>query len=205
MGSLDLSFVIFDHLYNLSNSKYMFPGESISSQFDKNLVLNPVQSVHTLVVTVALSRSAFSFSFHCCASSLMFCRVSRILNCSVLILFLFIEKYSLMFVMNSLVVFHFPLKEGHDPKRFVGCGAVAIVGSPEGGLGSGVGGSGSLGGSMSIGSPLFSGSSFSLKGSGELGDPGLSTFIGSPCPDKDNPVKGLSIECSARSLESGSC
>ena len=87
--------------------------------------------------------------------------------------------------MNSLVIFRFPLKDGHDPKRFMGCDAVAIVGSPEGGLGGGVGGngSGSLGGSMSIGSPLFS-----LKGSGELGDPGLSTFIGSPCPDKDNPV-----------------
>ena len=88
----------------------------------------------------------------------------------------------------------------------MGCDAVAMVGGPEGGLGGGVGGgSGSLGGSTSIGSPLFSGSSFSLKGSGELGDLGLSTFIGSPCPDKDNPVKGLSTECSARSLESGSC
>ena len=94
MGSLDLSLVTFDHLYSLSNSEYAFPGESISSQFDKNLVLNPVQSVHNLVVTVALSRSTFSFSFHCCASSLMFCRASRILNCSVLILFLFIAKYN---------------------------------------------------------------------------------------------------------------
>ena len=84
-----------------------------------------------------------------------------------------------MFVMNSLAVFHFPLKEGHDPKRFVGCDAVAIVGGPDGGLGGGVdgiGGSGSSGGSTSIGSPLFSGSSFSLKGSGELGDLGLSTL-----------------------------
>ena len=54
-------------------------------------------------------------------------------------------------------------------------------------------------------SPLFSGSSFSLKGSGVLGDPGLSTFIDSPCPDKDNPVKGLSTECFTRSLESRSC
>ena len=44
-----------------------------------------------------------------------------------------------------------------------------------------------------------------MKGSGVLGDPGLSMFIDSPCPDKDNPVKGLSTECSARSLESGSC
>ena len=202
MGSLDLSFVIFDHLYSLSNSKYAFPGESISSQFDKNLVLNPVQSVHTLVVTVVPSRSTSSFSFHCCASSLIFCKASRILNCSMLILFAFIAKYSSMLVMNSLAVFHFPLKEGHDPKRFVGCDAVAIVGGPEGGLGGGVGGggSGSLGGSMSIGSPLISRSSFSLKGSGELGDLGLSTFIGSPCPDK-----GLSTERSARSLESGSC
>ena len=43
-----------------------------------------------------------------------------------------------MFVMNSLAVFCFPLKEGHDPKRFVGAGAVAIVGSPSGGLGGGV-------------------------------------------------------------------
>ena len=94
------------------------------------------------------------------------------------------------------------MKEGHDPKRFMGCDAVAIVGGPDGGLGGGVGGgSGSSGGSMSIGSPLFSGSFFSLKGSGELGDPGLSTFIDSPCPDKDNPVKGLSAECSARSLD----
>ena len=120
MGNLDLSFVIFDHLYNLSNSEYTFPGESISSQFDKNLVLNPVQSFHILVVTVVLSRSAFSFSFHCCASSLMFCKASRIFNCSVLILFLFIAKYSSMFVMNSLAVFRFPLKDGYDPKRFVG-------------------------------------------------------------------------------------
>ena len=55
-----------------------------------------------------------------------------------------------MFVMNSLAVFRFPLKEGHDPKRFMGCDAVAIVGGPEGGLGGGVGGiggSGSSGGS----------------------------------------------------------
>ena len=210
MGSLDLSLVTFNHLYNLSNSKYAFPSESISSQFAKNLVLNPVQSFHHLAVTVSLSRSTFSFSFHCCASSLMLCRVSRILNCSVLILFSFIVKYSSIFVMNSLAVFCFPLKEGHDPKRFVGAGAVAIVGGPSGGLGGGVGGgsglgSGVLGGSTSIGSPLFSGSSFSPKGSGVLGDPGLSTFIDSPCPDKDNPVKGLSTECSARSLESGSC
>ena len=51
----------------------------------------------------------------------------------------------------------------------------------------------------------FSGSLFSLKGSGELGDLGLSMFIDSPCPDKDNPVKGLSTECSARSLASRSC
>ena len=93
----------------------------------------------------------------------------------------------------------------------MGCDAVAIVGGPEGGLGSGVGGGGSgfgsgvLGGSTSIGSPLFSGSSFSPKGFGVLGDLGLSTFMDSPCPDKDNPVKGLSTECSARSLESGSC
>ena len=132
----------------------------------------------------------------------MFCRASRILNCSVLILFSFIAKYSSMFVMNSLAVFCFPLKEGHDPKRFVGWDAVAIVGGPGGGLGGGVGGngSGSSGGSMSIGSPLFS-----SKGFGELGDPGLSKFIDSPCPDKDNSVKGLSTECSARSLESGSC
>ena len=43
-------------------------------------------------------------------------------------------------MMNSLAVFHFPLKEGHDPNRLVGCGAVAIVGGPSGGLGSGVGG-----------------------------------------------------------------
>ena len=110
-----------------------------------------------------------------------------------LILFSFIAKYSLILVMNSLAVFCFPLKEGHDPKRFVGCDAVAIVGGPEGGLGGGVGGiggSGSSGGSTSIGSPLFSGSFFSSKGSGDLGDPGLSTFIDSPCPDKDNPVKG---------------
>ena len=75
-----------------------------------------------------------------------------------LILFSFIAKYSLIFVMNSLAVFHFPLKEGHDPKRLVGAGAVAIVGGPSGGLGSGVGsgglglGSGVLGGSTSIGS-----------------------------------------------------
>ena len=62
----------------------------------------------------------------------MFCKASRIFNCSVLILFLF--------MMNSLAVFHFPLKEGHDPNRLVGCGAVAIVGGPSGGLGSGVGG-----------------------------------------------------------------
>ena len=48
-----------------------------------------------------------------------------------------------MLVMNSLAVFCFPLKEGHDPKRLVGCGAVAIVGGPEGGLGSGVSGGGS--------------------------------------------------------------
>ena len=198
-------------MYSLSNSEYAFPGESISSQFNKNLVLNPVQSVHNLVVTVALSRSAFSFSFHCCASSLMFCRASRILDCSVLILFLFIAKYNSMFVMNSLVVFCFPLKVGHDPKRFMGCDAVAIVGGPEGGLGGGVGGgglglgSGVLGGSTSIGSPLFSGSSFSLKRSSVLGDLGLSMFMDSPCPDKDSPVEGLSTECSARSLESGSC
>ena len=87
-----------------------------------------------------------------------------------------------MFVMNSLAVFRFPLKEGHDPKRFVGCDAVAIVGGPEGGLGSGVGGvGGSSGRSTSIGSPLFSGSFFSSKGSGDLGDLGLSTFIDSPC------------------------
>ena len=138
MGSLALSFKTFDRLYNLSNSEYAFPGESISSQFAKNRVLNPVQSFHVLVVTVTLSRSAFSFSFHCCASSLMFCKASRILNCSVLILFSFIAKYSSMFVMNSLAVFCFPLKEGHDPKRFVGAGAVAIVGSPSGGLGGGV-------------------------------------------------------------------
>ena len=78
------------------------------------------------------------------------------------------------------------MKEGHDPKRLVGCDAVAIVGGPEGilggGLGGGVsgGGSGSSGRSTSIGSPLFSGSFFSFKGSGELGDPGLSTFIDSP-------------------------
>ena len=206
MGSLDLSFMTFDRLYSLSNSEYAFPGESISSQFNKNLVLNPVQSVHNLVVAVTLSRSAFSFSFHCCASSLMFCKASRILNCSVLILFSFIAKYSSMFVMNSLAVFHFPLKEGHDPKRLVGCGAVAIVGGPEGGLGGGVGGGGSglgsgvLGGSTSIGSPLFSGNSFSPKGSSVLGDLGLSTFMDSPCPDK-----GISTECSARSLESWSC
>ena len=191
MGSLALSFKIFDRLYNLSNSEYAFPGESISSQFAKNLVLNPVQLFHVFAVTVVLSRSAFSFSFHCCASSLMFCKASRIFNCSVLILFLFIAKYSLIFVMNSLAVFRFPLKEGHDPKRFVGCDAVAIVGGPGGGLGGGVGGLGSSGGSMSIGSPLFSGSFFSSKGSGDLGDPGLSTFIDSPCPDKDN-LKGLS-------------
>ena len=140
MGSLDLSLVTFDCLYSLSNSKYAFPGESISSQFDKNLVLNPVQSVHTLVVTVALSRSTFSFSFHCCVSSLMFCRVSGIFSCFVLILFSFIAKYSSIFVMNSLAIFCFPLKEGHDPKRFMGADAVAIVGGPSGGLGSGVGG-----------------------------------------------------------------
>ena len=48
-----------------------------------------------------------------------------------------------MFVMNSLAVFHFPWKDGHDPKRFMGCDAVAMVGGPEGGLGSGVGGGGS--------------------------------------------------------------
>ena len=116
----------------------------------------------------------------------MFCKASRIFNCSVLILFSFIAKYNSMFVMNSLAVFCFPLKDGYDPKRFVGCDAVAMVGGPDGGLGSGVGGgSGSLGGSTSIGSPLISGSFFSLKGSGELGDPGLSTFIDSPCPDKE--------------------
>ena len=91
-------------------------------------------------------------------------------------------KYSSMFVMNSLAVFRFPLKEGHDPKRFVGCDAVAIVGGPGGGVGGGGSGLGSgvLGGSTSIGSPLFSGSSFSPKGSSVLGDPGLSTFIDSP-------------------------
>ena len=55
MGSLDLSLVTFDRLYNLSNSEYVFPGESISAQFDKNLVLNPVRSVHNLVITVMLS------------------------------------------------------------------------------------------------------------------------------------------------------
>ena len=71
-----------------------------------------------------------------------------------------------MFVMNSLAVFRFPLKVGHDPKRFVGCDAVAIVGGPGGGVGGGSGlGSGVSGGSMSIGSPLFSGSSLSSKGS----------------------------------------
>ena len=110
--------------------------------------------------------------------------------------------------MNSLAVFRFPLKEGHDPKRFVGCDAVAIVGGPDGGLGGGVGGisgSGSSGRSTSTGSPLFSGSFFSSKGFGDLGDLGLSKFIDSPCPDKDNPVKGLSAECSTRSLQSGSC
>ena len=69
-----------------------------------------------------------------------------------------------MFVMNSLAVFRFPLKVGHDPKRFVGCDAVAIVGGPEGGLGGGGSGlrSGVLGGSTSIGSPLFSGSLLGL-------------------------------------------
>ena len=73
-----------------------------------------------------------------------------------------------MLVMNSLAVFHFPLKEGHDPKRLVGA-SVAIVGGPSGGLGSGVGGGGSglgsgvLGESTLIGSPLFSGSSFSFE------------------------------------------
>ena len=175
MGCLDLSFITFACLYNLSNSEYVFPGESISSQFAKNLVLNPVQSFHCLVVIVVLPRSTFSFSFHCCASSLIFCRASRIFNCSVLILFSFMAKYSSMFVMNSLAVFCFPLKDGHDPKRFVGCDAVAIVGGSDGGLGSGVGGggSGSDGGSMSIGSPLSSASPPSSKGFGELDAPGV--------------------------------
>jgi hypothetical protein len=53
------------HLFNLSNSEYAFPDESISSQFFKNQVLNPVQSSGHLSVTVASSKSVFSFSFHC--------------------------------------------------------------------------------------------------------------------------------------------
>ena len=47
----------------------------------------------------------------------------------------------------------------------------------------------------------------SLKGSGSsLGSLGGSVSIGSPCPDKDSPVKGLNIEdVPVRSLESLSC
>ena len=47
----------------------------------------------------------------------------------------------------------------------------------------------------------------SLKGSGSsLGGSGGSVSIGSPCPDKDSPVKGLNIEdVPVRSLESSSC
>ena len=37
-------------------------------------------------------------------------------------------KYSLILVINSLVFFHLPLKEGHVPKRLIGVGVDAIVG-----------------------------------------------------------------------------
>ena len=50
-------------LFNLSNSEYVFPDESISSQFFKNQVLNPVQSSIHLSVFIASSKSVFSFSF----------------------------------------------------------------------------------------------------------------------------------------------
>ena len=67
-------------LFNLSNSEYAFPDESISSQFFKNWVLNPVQLSGCLSVLVASSKLVFSFSFHCRASSLMCCNASNIFN-----------------------------------------------------------------------------------------------------------------------------
>ena len=111
--------------------------------------------------------------------------------------------------MNSCAFRRFPLKEGQVPKRLLG--EVAIIGGSVGGSG-GVGGSGvgDLGWSTCISSR--SGCSdasmkSSLKGSGSsLGSLGGSVSIGSPCPDKDSPVKGLNIEdVPVRSLESSSC
>jgi hypothetical protein len=116
--------------------------------------------------------------------------------------------------MNSLVLFHFPLKEGHVPKRLVGVG-VAIVGGSGIGPPGGIGDPGLLGsdGSLRSSSGLsdFSGSSASSnsssKGPGFLcgsDGPGSNSFD-FPCVIKDNPAKGLNTDSETWSLESSSC
>jgi hypothetical protein len=116
--------------------------------------------------------------------------------------------------MNSLALFHFPLKEGHVPKRLVGVG-VAIVGGSGIGPPGGISDPGLLGSDGSLrsssGSSDFSGSSVSLnslsKGSGSLcglDGPGSNSFD-FPCVIKDNPVKGLNTDSETWSLESLSC
>jgi hypothetical protein len=112
--------------------------------------------------------------------------------------------------MNSLVLFRFPLKEGHVPRKLVGVG-VAIVGGSGIGPPGGIGDPGLLGSDGSLrsssGSSDFSGSSASSnsssKGSG-LDGPGSNSFD-FPCAIKDNPAKGLNTDSETWSLESSSC
>jgi hypothetical protein len=109
--------------------------------------------------------------------------------------------------MNSLALFHFPLKVGHVPKRLAG---VAIVGgSTSIGESGGVGRSGSF---NSFGSSLdFSkaSSNSSSKGSVFLscssGSCGSGSSHNFPCATKDSSAKGLNTDSETWSLESVSC
>src|ERR1700744_2551909 len=182
-------------LLSLINSEYAFPGESISSQLAKNLALNVSQLSQVLSATSGLSKSVFSFSFHCCTSLLMFWRASRIFNSSVEILVWFILKYISIFVMNSFASFRFPSKVGQVPRKLLGgCAAIVVVNA---GLGDTGGSSGFSGFSGFVGAISKS----SLEDSG--------SFLSDSCAAsgslkvKDNPVKGLTIE--VRSLETASC
>ena len=177
------------------SSVYMFPDELISSQFSQNRFLNPPQLFHSLVVIKSLSRSASSFSFHCIASSLMFCRVSEIKTLSLMICFRFIFWYNSRSMMKALALECFPLNSGMWPSVLdtLSSAMGSVMGS---GLGSGLGGSGGVFSSSSgltgggVGGSTISGSDLGLKGSSSL------SVV---------PSKGLKAEYSLWSLESASC
>jgi hypothetical protein len=113
----------------------------------------------------------------------------------------------LILEMNSLVLFHFPLKVGHVPKRLAG---VAIVGGSVMGESGGIGDPGSLGESGTSSGMSSASLNSSSKGSEFLSCSGCSS-IGSnssrnfPCATKDSSVKGLNTDSETRSLESVSC